>query len=307
MLGSSNILDHVSDTPWANCQVELFGMQFTLMSSGIATMLLIGAVLVVVLPILTRRYVRSGGAISGPDRSISGSIMEVLVLFVRDQIAIPALGKRAYAFLPFLLTLFVFVLSMNLSELSPVEAVMQWATNHHFPVGHRPTSILTVCAALAAIAMIAIVGSGLWRSARRSRLPIWAALPISPILWFVNLAPSIPGVVGKIMCVPLAILELIGVVAKCFALMIRLFANMIAGQIMLAVLMMFIIQTLVATYETATDPMAANNIHFFYVAPICILGSVLVDFLELLVGGLQAYIYTFLTAMFLGLYAEPSH
>ena len=113
--------------------------------------------------------------------------------------------------------------------------------------------------------------------------------------------------VGKILCVPLAILELVGVVAKCFALMIRLFANMVVGHILLGLLMMFIIQTLVTTYETAMDPTVPNNIHFFYVAPICVLSSVLVDFLELLVGGIQAYIYTFLTAMFLGLYAEPSH
>jgi F0F1-type ATP synthase membrane subunit a len=64
---------------------------------------------------------------------------------------------------------------------------------------------------------------------------------------------------------------------------------------------------LIATYETALDPTAANEIHFFYVGPICIVGSVLVDLMELLVAGLQAYIYTFLTAMFLGLYGEPSH
>jgi len=147
----------------------------------------------------------------------------------------------------------------------------------------------------------------LWRAARKSPLPLAVALPLAPVLWFISLAPHIPGLLGKILAVPLAVLELVGVVAKCFALMIRLFANMVAGHIMLAVLMMFILQTLASAYETAMDPAVENEIHFFYVAPICVIGSVMVDFMEMLVACLQAYIYTFLTAMFLGLYGEPSH
>jgi F-type H+-transporting ATPase subunit a len=89
--------------------------------------------------------------------------------------------------------------------------------------------------------------------------------------------------------------------------MIRIFANMLAGHIMLAVIMMFIVQTLVSTYQTAMDPAQENSIAFFYVGPLCVVGSVLVDLMELLVAGLQAYIYTFLTAIFIGLYAEPAH
>jgi F0F1-type ATP synthase membrane subunit a len=65
--------------------------------------------------------------------------------------------------------------------------------------------------------------------------------------------------------------------------------------------------TLESTVATALDATAANDISVFYVGPICVVGSVLVDLMELLVAGLQAYILTFLTAMFLGLYGEPSH
>ncbi|MBN1942945.1 MAG: F0F1 ATP synthase subunit A, partial [Phycisphaerae bacterium] len=286
---------------------EVWGMRFTWMSSGIATMLLVGVTLAVVLPWLTRRYVRAIAVSEDDRRSLAGGVLEVAVLFVRNQIAFPALGAKADRFLPFLLTLFVFVLGMNLSGLTPFSAVTGWLTHHEFPVGHTPTSILTVCAALASLALFAIVGTGLFQAAQHSRFPLPLALLLSPILWFARLAPHVPGAIGKVMLIPLALLEFIGVVAKCFALMVRLFANMVAGHIMLAVLMMFILQTLIATYETAMNPTAANEIHFFYVAPICVVGSVLVDLMELLVAGLQAYIYTFLTAMFLGLYGEPTH
>jgi len=307
MLAEINILDHVVDTPWPGCTAEVLGMRFTWMSSGIATMLLVGLALAVVLPLLTRRYVRAIAASEDGRRSLGGGALEVIVLFVRNQIAGPALGEKADRFLPFLLTLFMFVLGMNLAGLLPVSAVSGWLTHHEYPVGHTPTSILTVCAALALLALFTIAATGLWKAARHSRLPLPVALLLSPVLWFLRLSPHVPGMIGKVLLVPLALLEFIGVIAKCFALMVRLFANMVAGHIMLAVLMMFILQTLISTYQSTLDPTAARDIHFFYVGPICLIGSVLVDLMELLVAGLQAYIYTFLTAMFLGLYGEPSH
>ena len=313
MPGSGSILDHVVDTPWPGCTINIGGMEFTWMSSGIATMLLVGAVLLVLLPILSRRCVQmwslgESGTPRAPKSSIGGSMMEVVVLFVRDNIAVPSMGeKQATVFLPFLLTVFVFILGMNLTGLLPTAAISYWATGGKYPAGHTPTSILTVCGALAMLAGLAIIGTGLWKAVKRSKLPILVAIPISPLLWFLSLAPHIPGIIGKIMVIPLAVLELIGVFAKCFSLMVRLFANMVAGHMMLAVMMMFIVQTLVSAYNTAMNTTVENEIHFFYVGPVCIIGSVLIDMLELLVAGLQAYIYTFLTAMFIGIYTEPSH
>lgn len=307
ILASNDLMEHVSDTPWPGWTVEVLGLPVTLMSSGIATMLLVGLSLGVGLPLMTRRYLRAGGAFSEGRCTVVGGVLESVVLFVRNQIAVPSLGDKAQRFLPVLLTLFVFVLGMNLAGLAPLEAITQWATQGRYPVGHTPTSVLTVCAALAGMAMVTIVGSGLAGAVCRSSLPLPVAVLFSPVLWFLSLAPHIPGVLGKVLAVPLALLELVGVVAKCFALMIRLFANMVAGHIMLGVLMMFIVQTFIATIESAMDPARANEIHFFYVGPLCIAASVLVDLMELLVAGLQAYIYTFLLAMFLGLYVEPSH
>ena len=70
-------------------------------------------------------------------------------------------------------------------------------------------------------------------------------------------------------------------------------------------MMVFFVEAFVLTFESIAD--GSNKVDAFYIGPICVIGSVLVDFLELLVAALQAYIFTFLTAMFLGLYAEPSH
>ena len=119
-------------------------------------------------------------------------------------------------------------------------------------------------------------------------------------MWIKSLSPEMPGAIGAILMVPMMLLELVGVVAKCFALMVRLFANMISGHTLLAMLMMFILKALAVMLRDKAP-------HLLYVAPLCVLGSVLVSLMEMLVAGLQAYIFTFLTAMFLGIYVEPQH
>lgn len=309
MIASSNILEHVSDMQWTGCQVEVFGTKVTLMSSGIASMILVVIGLAWLLPHIIRKY--SPCAAEGK-LTRSGNALEVLVLFVRDQIAAPSLGAKAPAFLPLLLTLFVFIFGMNLIGLTPLHPMSVWVskfvstliTGHPevYPVGMSPTSILTVCLSLALLTLFCILMCGLWKAARHSKLPLPVALILSPFLWFKGLAPHVPGITGKILGLPLAILELVGLIAKCFSLMVRLAANMVSGHVMLAVMMMFVIESLQAFITTA---MASYQ--FLYVAPICIMATVMMYIMELLVAVLQAYIFTFLTALFLGLYVEPSH
>ena len=105
---------------------------------------------------------------------------------------------------------------------------------------------------------------------------------------------------GVIMLVPLVFLELVGVAAKCFALMIRLFANMIAGHAMLAILMVFVLKGTMSLMEAGAKDV-------FYIGPVVIVSSAILCVLEMAVALLQAFIFTVLTAVFLGLYAEPSH
>lgn len=302
MLLAVDLIDHISDHAWPGGRIDVFGLEVTVMSSAIATMLLVLLALPLLLIPPARR---AAGALATPTRALPTggyNFVEALVVFVRDLIARPALHDRAYAYLPFLLTLFVFVLSMNLFGILPVESISRGLGLPH--TGAPATSVATVCGGLAAIALAAIVIQGFRKAIRGARekrgWPLPLALAASPVLWFLGLAPHVPGVVGKMLVVPLALIELIGLGAKCFSLMVRLAANMMSGHTLLAVTMMFILQTLDG-FLTESLP------HVFYVAPICILGSVVISLLELLVAGLQAYIFTFLTAMFLGLYVEMEH
>jgi F-type H+-transporting ATPase subunit a len=292
-LAFSNLLEHISDHPWPGWQVELWGMQVTLMSSAIATMLLVTLLLPAAMIPLARRWktVPHGGA----------NAIEVVVVFVRDMIARPALHGQASKFLPFLLTLFVYILALNLIGLVPLDYVAGLAGLH---IGGTPTSVLTVCAGLAAATLLTIIVAGLRRTAAQWNdtrgWPLWASALASPLLWVVNLSPSIPGVAGAIMRVPISLLEFVGAVGKCVALVIRLFANMMSGHVLLGVLMLFV-------FQAAAAYMEYQAMHVWYVGPLVIAGSVLVSILELLVAGLQAYIFTFLAAMFLGLYVEAMH
>ncbi|HUS47996.1 MAG TPA: F0F1 ATP synthase subunit A [Phycisphaerae bacterium] len=291
---------HLSDHPWPGCQAQLWGQTVTWMSDGIATMVLTAGVLVAVILLLARRRqtVPRGAA----------NALEVVVVFVRDMIARPALKERAYRYLPFLLTLFVFILGMNvigLLPLQPLSVVLDRAMGGAgYSLGGTPTGVLTVCAGLASLTLLHIVLSGLWRAGLRRRdvsnWPLPVCLLLSPVLWSIGLAPRVQGVAGAVMAVPLAVLELIGTVAKCFALMIRLFANMLAGHGMLAVMMMFI-------FRLSADWLQVSVLRTVGVGLVCILASVVVNVLELMVAGLQAYIFTFLSAMFLSLYVEPQH
>ena len=294
-------MDHVSDHPWPGWSIEFAGMHITLMSSAIASMILIALLLGVLIPLRARKA----------KLGHSTGVLEVVVLFVRDNIARPALGDKAENFLPLLLTMLTFVLGMNLIGLLPLQAISHLIPGNHYTIGATPTGVLTVCGALGAITLFTILSLGFYQAAKtkanHSRVPFAICILISPILWFLSLAPTIPGLTGKLLLVPLAILEAIGAIAKCFALMIRIFANMMAGHFLLAVMMMFIVQRLTATVASISDSSTPNDISSFYIGPICIIASVFVDLMEILVAGLQAYIYTFLSAMFIGLYVEASH
>jgi len=300
ILASDNPITHVSDIPWNGCQVEVFGMKLTLMSSSIAAMILVAIVLIALIVPAARKVRQSPKGLQ--------NFLEAIVVFVRDFIGRPALHDKTEKFLPYLVTLFLFVLSMNLFGMLPILPITQylgevvpWIEGR--PVGGTATSVPMVCAGLACLTLLTIVACGLWRAAkhkhREDNWPMWKALPASPILWLLSLSPEIPGPVGKILLGPLALLELVGAVAKCFALMVRLTANMVAGHVLLAVLMMF-------AMAAVSDAITVRPL-YFGVSAMCVLGSVAVTMLDLLVSCLQAYIFTFLTAMFLGLYVEPSH
>lgn len=297
---SEYINHHLSDHPWPGCRVDLWGMKVTWMSDAIATLLLAACLLLIVVPMLARRR--------GDHPRGGYNALELLVAFVRDWIARPALHDRAYSYLPFLLTLFFFILVSNLIGLLPTQSlsvlVDHWVGAPNCTVGASPTMVLTVCGGLASLTFSTILLRGFWRAttdwSRKHRWPLALCVPLAPILWFLSLCPPLGGVIGVLLAVPLAALELVGTLAKCFALMVRLFVNLMAGHGLLAVLMMFVFQASADTLSAGLGPAIG-------IGAICVISSVLVCLLEILVAVLHAYIFTYLSAIFFGLYAEGHH
>jgi F-type H+-transporting ATPase subunit a len=195
------------------------------------------------------------------------NLLEAMVVFIRDEVARPAIGKHdADRFVPLLWTIFFFVLGCNLIGMVP------WAGS--------PTGALATTGALALVSFATTVGSGM---VKLGPVGFWAAqvphmdLPL-PLAIF--LKPMV------------FLLEVVGLLIKHGVLAIRLLANMMAGHLVLAVIVAFI-------------SAAAGSAAWYGVAPASVLGATALSMLELFVAFLQAYIFTFLSALFIGMAVHP--
>lgn len=201
------------------------------------------------------------------------NLLEAMLVFIRDEVARPAIGKHAAdKYLPFLWTIFFFVLACNLLGLVP------WAGS--------PTGALATTGTLALITFVTVMGAGMmklgvlgfWKAqVPHMKLPLVMAIPLIPMIF---------------------VIEVLGLFIKHFVLAVRLLANMMAGHMVLAVLIAFIGGAGAAVY-TWYDPL------FLSVAAVSILGAVLLSLLELFVAFLQAYIFAFLSALFIGMAVHP--
>lgn len=181
-----------------------------------------------------------------------GNLMEVFIVFIRDEIIIPNMGPPGVKYLPYLLTTFFFILVMNLLGL--------------IPYGATPTGNVNVTAGLAIIAFLMIQFSAI----RAQGLGHYLAHLTGGVHW----------ALWPIM-IPI---EILGLFTKPFALCIRLFANMTGGHIVIVSLigLIFIFKS-----------------YLIAIAPIGFVVGIM--FLELFVAFLQAYIFTMLTSLFMGL------
>ncbi len=191
------------------------------------------------------------------------NIFESMLLFVRDQIAKPAIGHDAYKFLPYLWTVFFFVLFCNLLGM--------------IPGGASATGNINVTVVLALMTLGTVVFAGIRE--------------MGPLGFFTNLVPAmdVPILLKPILWPLLFVIELAGLLIKHVVLSVRLFANMMAGHIVLAVILNFAIQAATAEIYIQAPVIAAS-----------VGGVVLLSFLEIFVAFLQAYIFTFLTGLFIG-------
>lgn len=266
------LADHVKDHPYFELPkflggkyylpnfgtVELFGYRVELQVTKLMVVELLVAALMIVLFVPLARKIATGK----PPRGRLWNLLEAMVLFVRDEMVRPAIGgKEADRYVPFILTLFFFILLCNLIGLVP------WLGS--------PTGSINVTAALAIIAFLAVVSSGI-KSHGLARFVI-GLVPQMDISWRM-----------KIFLFPMILaIEMAGLVIRHTILAVRLLANMFAGHLVLTVILGFI-----AVFAAPA---------WYGVAPPAVLGGAALSLLELLVAFLQAYIFAFLTALFIGM------
>ena len=187
------------------------------------------------------------------------NFFEILVVFVRDEIARPTIGHHYEKYLPYLLTVFFFILFGNFLGLIPFSATF--------------TSNIAVTASLAFMTFVVTQIGGM----RNNGV-------------FGYLKGLVPHGIPSWMLVIMIPVEILGLFTKPFALAIRLFANMIAGHTVILALigLIFFMQTI-------------------FVAPVSIGFALFIYMLEILVSLIQAYIFTMLSSLFIGMAVHQDH
>lgn len=263
------------------------------LTMNMVTMTLLAGLLIWTMTIAAKA-ISTGPEAQGNERYITkgrfAQLIEVVVLYLRDTIIRPQLGDAANRFTPYLLTLFFFILFNNVFGLVPLldlQHLVFWGLSKvssfdaHAPtwVGGTATGNIAVTAALAVIAFIIIQINGL----RSSGLKGWAA----------HFLGGAPAYLAPIM-IPV---EIMGMIIKPFALAIRLFANMTAGHTLVATLLMFTGMGLKAVGLLGGAPITL----------VSVIALIPLMFLELFVAFLQAFIFMFLTTVFIAQLMHHHH
>lgn len=225
-----------------------FDMSIT---KNVVTMLFVCALMFFMFVSLAKSYKK------GPIPTGFGRVLEPLILFVRDEIAVPNIGKDKYRkYMGFLLTVFFFIWILNLLGMTPL--------------GVNVTGNISVTVCLAIFTYLITQFS--------ANKEYW-----KHIFWM----PDVP-VFMKIVLMPI---EILGTLTKPFALLIRLFANITAGHV--------VIMSLIALIFTGKN-LAADM-------PISLGLTLFISLIELLVAFLQAFIFTMLSALFIGMAVQDHH
>lgn len=275
MAGGSNPLSHVIQHTIKTVPAEMGPLtpngEITVMSDQISMIIAAGLLLTLFLPPLFRRR-KSGDALEDMVPRGFANGMEAVCQYLRQEVAAPALGKHTDRFIKYIWSVFFFILTMNLLGLIPLPAVSQLA--FRLPIGGTATSNIWVTGTLAVMTLCMMVINGIRIGGRHFLAhlcpgPLWLAPVLVPV-------------------------ELMGMLAKTFALAVRLFANMVAGHTLLAVLLGFVL---------SAGSAAGTGMGLAVAVPV-VLGSVAISLLEIFVAFLQAFIFTFLTTLFIGMSIE---
>ena len=282
-LASDNPIHHILDRPVSGTE------HITLLGKPAFTMhmvsLVVAAIVTFLLLKIAAKRISVGHESQGTDRFLTKGripqVIEVITLYLRDNVIRPVLGHDTDKFLPYLLSVFFFILTCNILGMIPFADIQtvagkvtigseieSWAV-----FGGTATSNLAVTAGLAIVSFFVIqihafksLGIGGWAHHLTGGAPLYLLPIMLPI-------------------------EFMGMFIKPAALAIRLFANMVAGHTMLAVLTMFGMMAFQAT---------ENWFLTGSVEAVSTIAAVCISFLELFVAFLQAFIFMFLTTVFIG-------
>jgi len=201
-----------------------------------------------------------------------GSVIEAICLYIREEVVRPFLHDRTDRYIVFLWTMFFFILTLNLLGLTPLDRIMWLILRRPNHLGGTATANVWVTGALAGAAFLlfhfaGIREQGLWQ-------------------YIKNFAPRVPWPLMPF----IFLMEVVSSFVRMFSLAIRLFANMLAGHVLLATILMLIL-------------MFQN----YFVATASTMFGVVMSLMEIFVAFLQAYIFVFLTTIFIGLSVHPEH
>jgi F-type H+-transporting ATPase subunit a len=292
----SSLFGHSVGIPLPRFTFELFGRIVTFRITKYMILELVAAAIIIAIFVPLARRIAKGG----PPTGWYWNMFESLLTFIRDQVAKPTLsppedhhdehashahgeqqhldpdlkaalkGYEHDTYVPFLWTAFFFILFCNLLGMLPFAA--------------SPTASISVTLVLGFISLLmihgaAIVKMGVWRYLKSQ----W---PPMEIHWLIGFPIKLF----------IFVLDLAGTFIKSAVLGVRLFANMFAGHMVLAMLLFFIVEAVNLSVGAFAGVTLAS-----------VLGVTALSLLELFVAFLQAYIFTFLTAMFIGMALHPQH
>jgi F-type H+-transporting ATPase subunit a len=270
MMAEGSPLEHVIQHPLVQKSAHLGALtpegKITLLSDQIVMLITAGVLLMLFVPILVKRR-RSADGVGSLVPTVLANFFEAVCEYMRKEIAKPNLHEHTDRFIKYIWSVFFFILTCNLLGLLPIPSI---SALFHVHLGGTATGNIWVTGTMAVMTMIMMVVNGLRLGGKHYIAhfcpgPLWLAPVLVPV-------------------------EIVGLVAKIFALTVRLFANMLAGHILLAVLLSFILG--------ATASMGLGG--GIGVAIPVVLGSVAITMLEIFVAFLQAFIFAFLTTLFIG-------
>jgi F-type H+-transporting ATPase subunit a len=231
-------------------------------------MMLLAAVLMVAIfvHLAARIKVRGSGVEAYVTRGTLANFFETLCVYIRDEVARPALRDLTDKYIKFIWTIFFFVLFCNLLGMVPIGPILRFATGNNAKFEHwggTATGNIAVTAGLALVSFFMIHFIGIREAGFKN--------------WFMHFLPGPPA-----MWPLMFVLEIAGSLVKPFALCVRLFANMVAGHLVIAAILGMIF--MFKSYGVVVGSL---------------FGAVCMSMLELFVAFLQAYIFTFLTVLFI--------